>query len=79
MIFVFAMLFISMLFGCTENVRTKQFGRKMTIKLECGQKIFDATWKRGNLWYVTKPMPSTDKPEKYSFREDSSWGMLKVK
>ena len=62
--------------GCTEKQRAKKWGGKVTIKLECGQKLFDVTWKESSLWYATRPMKSGEVPETYSFREDSSYGLM---
>lgn len=67
------------LVGCTEKQRAKQFGGHMTVKLECGQKLFDLTWKEDNLWYATRPMREGEVAETYTFVEDSSWGAFEGK
>lgn len=65
--------------SCTDNSRAKHWGGSMTIKLEKGEKLVDVTWKESNLWYMTKPMSETDVAERYTFREDSNWGMVEGK
>jgi hypothetical protein len=47
--------------------------------LEKGQKLVDVTWKESNLWYMTKPMSETDVAERYTFRENSNWGLVEGK
>jgi hypothetical protein len=56
--------------------RAKHFGGSMTIKLDRGQKLVDVTWKESSLWYMTKPMREGDEAETYSFKEDSSYGIM---
>lgn len=65
--------------SCTENSRAKQWGGSMKIELEPGQKLVDVTWKETSLWYMTKPMDSTDVAERYEFVEESSWGIVEGK
>jgi uncharacterized lipoprotein YehR (DUF1307 family) len=74
----FAIIIITsiMLIGCTSNERAKHFGGSMTIKLDRGQKLVDVTWKESSLWYMTKPMREGDEAETYSFKEDSSYGIM---
>lgn len=35
-----------------------------------------ATWKDSDLWYLTKPMNSTDSAVSYTFKEKSSFGIM---
>jgi uncharacterized protein YcfL len=74
----FAIVIIAsiMLIGCTSNQRAKYFGATMTIKLDRGQKLVDVTWKKSSLWYMTKPMKEDDEAETYTFKEDSSYGIM---
>jgi uncharacterized lipoprotein YehR (DUF1307 family) len=65
-----------MMLGCTTNERAKHFGGSMTIKLDRGQKLVDVTWKENSLWYMTKPMKEDDEAETYTFKEDSSYGIM---
>jgi hypothetical protein len=73
-------LITTMLFvGCTENYKAKVWGGTMTVNLDGGQKLVDVTWKETSLWYMTKPMTSTDIAETYTFREESSFGIIQGK
>jgi hypothetical protein len=65
-----------LLAGCPQNVRVKQWGGTMTRELPAGQKLIVATWKDGDLWYLTRPMRSDEAVETYTFKEDSTWGVL---
>lgn len=62
--------------SCTENARVKHWGGEGTIVLPPGRKLINVTWKENNLWYLTRPMVSTDTAEKYQFSEESSWGAI---
>jgi hypothetical protein len=62
--------------GCTENARSRNFGGESTIDVPCGQKVFNITWKEANLWYAIRPMRNDEKPEIYTFKEDSNMGIL---
>jgi hypothetical protein len=78
-IILFASVISLGLFSCTENSRAKMWGGTMKIELEPGQKLVDVTWKETSLWYMTKPMNSSDVAETYEFVENSSWGMVEGK
>lgn len=67
---------IVMLGSCTENSRVKSFGGEGTINLPKGRKLVNVTWKETQIWYLTRPMNSTDVAETYQFHEESSWGMV---
>lgn len=67
---------IVMLGSCTENSRVKSFGGEGTINLPKGRKLVNVTWKETQLWYLTRPMKSTDVAETYQFHEESSWGIM---
>jgi hypothetical protein len=67
---------IAMLGSCTENNRVKNWGGEGTIKLPKGRKLVNVTWKETQIWYLTRPMSSTDVAETYQFHEESSWGMI---
>ena len=67
---------IAMLGSCTENSRVKSFGGEGTINLPKGRKLVNVTWKESQVWYLTRPMNSTDVAETYQFHEESSWGMV---
>lgn len=62
--------------SCTENARVKSFGGEGTLNLPKGQKLVNVTWKETELWYLTRPMDSTDVAETYQFQEESSFGIM---
>ena len=62
--------------SCTENSRVKNFGSEGTIELPKGRKLVNVTWKETQIWYLTRPMNSTDSAETYTFHEESSYGMI---
>jgi hypothetical protein len=65
------------LVGCTENVRTRQWGGSQTINLPPGQKLEMATFKTGaDLWLLYRPMRTNEIPETHFFKEKSNWGMM---
>jgi hypothetical protein len=66
-----AILFTS----CTKNEMAKNFGGTMTVNLPADTKLVNVTWKEDEIWYLTKPMNSTDSAETYSFQEESSFGV----
>jgi hypothetical protein len=67
---------IAMLGSCTENNRVKNWGGEGTIKLPKGRKLVNVTWKETQVWYLTRPMSSSDVAETYQFQEESSWGVM---
>lgn len=64
------------LVSCTENSRVKNWGGEGTINLPKGRKLVNVTWKESHIWYLTRPMDSTDVEQTYQFHEESSWGMV---
>lgn len=74
-VFVFAILAITFA-SCTQNERAKNFGGTATVNLPEGQKLVNVTWKEDQIWYLTRPMNSTDSAETYTFQEESSYGMM---
>jgi hypothetical protein len=67
---------IAMLGSCTENERVKSWGGEGTINLPKGRKLVNVTWKGDQIWYLTRPMNSSDVAETYQFQEESSWGVM---
>jgi hypothetical protein len=65
-----------MVTSCTENERVKSFGGEGTINLPKGRKLVTVTWKETQIWYLTRPMDSTDVAQTYQFHEESSWGVI---
>ena len=61
--------------ACTENNRTKNWGGEMKVDLQCGQKLFDLTWKNDTFWYATRPMRKDETPETYTFHAKSGFGI----
>lgn len=62
--------------SCTENQRARNWGGTAKVNLEPNQKLVTVTWKETELWYLTRPMDSTDVAQTYQFQEESSWGMV---
>ena len=54
----------------------RKYGGTMTIKLEPGQRLMEATWKDNNLFYLTEPMDSDYEPKTKTFHEDSNFGVI---
>ena len=67
-----------MMVGCEQYV-TRQAGGTMTIKLEPNQRLIEATWKEGDLWYLTEPMDSDYVPKTKVFQENSLYGVMEGK
>ena len=74
-LFVIALVAIS-LASCTENSRVKNWGGEGTINLPKGQKLVNVTWKETQIWYLTRPMDSSDVAQTYQFHEESSYGVM---
>jgi hypothetical protein len=72
---IFIVLALS-LAACTENARVKSWGGDGTITLPAGRKLVNITWKETQIWYLTRPMNSTDVAETYQFHEESSFGVM---
>ena len=67
---------IAMLGSCTQNERVKNWGGEGTINLPKGRKLVNVTWKGDQVWYLTRPMNSSDVAETYQFSEESSYGVM---
>jgi hypothetical protein len=60
-----------------ENYTTKHWGGTMTIDVEPGYKVTNATFKDGgNLWYFVEPMEVNYVPTQKKFVEKSMYGAL---
>lgn len=68
----------ALMVGCEQYV-SRQAGGTITIKIEPGQKLLEATWKELDLWYLTEPMDSDYKPKTKVFQENSLFGVLEGK
>ena len=74
---LFALTLIILLFtGCTKNQMARKYGGTMTIKLEPGQRLMEATWKDNNLLYLNETMDSDYEPKTKTFHEDSNFGVI---
>lgn len=73
---VLSLILLVSLASCTENSRVKNWGGEGTINLPKGQKLVNVTWKETQIWYLTRPMDSTDVAETYQFHEESSFGVM---
>ncbi len=76
LLFVIGVMFMIVLFSCTENQRVKKFGGNATITLPKGKKLINATWKDSNLWYLTRNMKPGETAEEYTFAEESNFGLV---
>lgn len=65
--------------SCTEQYMAKEFGGTVTINLEPGKKLIEATWKEDHLWYLVEDMDSNYVPKTKVFQESSSFGVMNGK
>lgn len=65
------------LIGCKSVA--KSYGGTISIDVPKGQKVIEATWKDSNVWYLTRPMREDEKPEIFTFQEDSNLGIIEGK
>ena len=59
-----------------ENYTTRNFGGTMTINVEPGYKVTNATFKGDEIWYFVEPMDSNYIPSKKKLVEKSMYGAL---
>ena len=71
---LFSLLVIFCLCSC-ENYLSRQWGGTIEIKLEPGEKLVEATWKKSHLWYLVEPMDSDYVPKTKVFKESSLFGI----
>lgn len=62
--------------NCTKNQRARSFGGNETVELPEGQKLIEATWKGEDLWYLTRDRREGEPVETYTFKEQSSYGLI---
>ena len=65
--------------SCTKQYMAKELGGTVTINLEPGKKLVEATWKENHLWYLVEDMDSDYVPKAKVFQESSSIGLLNGK
>jgi hypothetical protein len=75
-IIILIVVTMMILVSCTENSRVKNFGGEGTINLPQGRKLVNVTWKETEIWYLTRPMDTSDVAQTYTFQEESSWGVM---
>ena len=61
--------------GCEQTV-SRNFGGSITITLNPGERLIEATWKKSNLWYLIEPMDSDYVPKTKVFKESALFGVL---
>ena len=59
-----------------EDYTTRNWGGTMTIDVEPGYKVTNATFKGDEIWYFVEPMDSTYTPSQKKFVEKSKYGAL---
>ena len=59
-----------------ENYTTRNWGGTMTINVEPGYKVTNATFKGDEIWYFVEPMDSDYTPSQKKFVEKSKYGAL---
>lgn len=76
-LFVFVMLLP--LVACTKQEMAKSLGGTTVLDLPTCEKLVNVTWKDAELWYLSRPFHEGEIAETYSFKEDSSYGLLEGK
>ena len=74
LLMIAALIWVAMS-SCTSNQRARNFGGTETIELDPGTRVVNVTWKKDDLWILTKQDTSI-KPTQYSFHEKSSYGVM---
>lgn len=59
-----------------ENYTTRKWGGTMTINVEPGYKVTNATFKDDEVWYFVEPMEANYTPKQKKFVEKSMYGAL---
>jgi len=70
-IFILVIAVLS-LASCTDNQRARNFGGTETIDIPEGRILVNCTWKKDDLWLLTKDTTTG----KMYFNEKSSWGVI---
>ena len=71
-----AALAVMCLTACTEQDRAKNWGGSITVQVDPGYKLVEATWKDDNLWVLIEPMEEGYQPKTKIFKESSSFGIM---
>lgn len=76
-IFLMAIVALAICSSCTKNQLVKKFGGSATMDLPSGQKLINVDWdKSEHMWYLTRPMTSSDTAKTYTFKESSNYGIV---
>ena len=59
-----------------ENYTTRKLGGTMTIDVEPGYKVTNATFKEDEIWYFIEPMDNSYIPKQKKLVEKSKYGAL---
>ena len=59
-----------------ENYTTRKLGGTMTIDVEPGYKVTNATFKEDEIWYFIEPMDNSYTPKQKKLVEKSKYGAL---
>ena len=59
-----------------ENYTTRMWDGTMTINVEPGYKVTNATFKTDEIWYFVEPMEANYTPKQKKFVEKSMYGAL---
>lgn len=59
-----------------ENYTTRKLGGTMTIDVEPGYKVTNATFKEDEIWYFIEPMDNSYTPKRKKLVEKSKYGAL---
>jgi len=76
--FLIGLVALFCLCSCDHYV-TRKFGGSTNITLEPGEKLVEATWKEGDLWYLVEPMDSDYVPKTKVLKENSMYGVMEGK
>lgn len=78
-IFCILMFSVAVYYLTSTNFAARKLGGTITVKLEPGQKLINATWKETELWYLTEEMSDDYQPKKKIFQEQSLHGIIEGK
>ena len=59
-----------------ENYTTRKLGGTMSIDVEPGYKVTNATFKEDEIWYFIEPMDNSYTPKQKKLVEKSKYGAL---
>lgn len=62
--------------ACTQNQVARSFGGDAKIEIPTDKKLVNLTWKENSLWVLTRPRRQGELPETFTFKEDSSLGLV---